>query len=176
MRYKYSHSFTHANEGLRNMYIRYTLWTLVLRIGSPTYRGEAVWEGHPCRKGLKVEWPPGPPGWGSGVGLTTPPHKKTLIVTETRSVDYETTLTGGVAAGAEMMLLEQSQLEAQRSIDLSPPNDRWPLVADYGGSKMGRVARGIERIIWYAYSRLQFDRSCYMDVKLGRSPRPMNGS
>ena len=67
-----------------------------------------------------------------------------------------------------MMLLGQSKLEAQRPIDLSPPNDRWPFVADYGGSKMGRVARGIERIIRYAYSRLQFDRSCYMDVKLGR--------
>ena len=41
---------------------------------------------------------------------------------------------------------------------------------------MGRVARRIGRITRYAYSRLQFDRSCYMDVKLGRSLRPMNGS
>ena len=51
-------SVTQANEGLRTKYIRYTLWTFVLRMGSPTYRGEAVWQGHPCRKGLKVEGPP----------------------------------------------------------------------------------------------------------------------
>ena len=50
-----------------------------------------------------------------GVRLTTLLHK-TLTVTETRSVDNETTLTGGVAAGAAMTLLGQSQPEAQRPI------------------------------------------------------------
>ena len=41
-------------------------------------------------------------------------HIKTLTVTETRSVDNETILTGCVAAGAVMTLLGQSQPEAQR--------------------------------------------------------------
>ena len=50
-----------------------------------------------------------------GIRLTTLLHK-TLTVTETRSVDNETTLTGSVAAGAAMTLLGQSQLEAQRPI------------------------------------------------------------
>ena len=35
---------------------------------------------------------------------------------ETRRVDKDTTLTGGVAAGAAMMLLGESNLEAQRLI------------------------------------------------------------
>ena len=47
-----------------------------------------------------------------------PYYIKTLIVTETRSVDNETTLTGGVTAGAAMMLWGQSQPEARRLIGL----------------------------------------------------------
>ena len=47
------------------------------------------------------------------MGLTTPPHKK-QFVTETGNVDHDTTLAGGVTAGAAMMLLGQSQREAQR--------------------------------------------------------------
>ena len=39
---------------------------------------------------------------------------KTLTVTETRGVDNETALTEGVAAGAAMTLLGQSQPETQR--------------------------------------------------------------
>ena len=50
-------------------------------------------------------------GWALG---KRPYHIKTLTVTETRSDDNETALTGGVAAGAAMTLLGQSQPEAQR--------------------------------------------------------------
>ena len=46
------------------------------------------------------------------VGLTPLPRKNS--VTETRSVDNETTLTRGVAAGAPLKLMGQSQQEAQR--------------------------------------------------------------
>ena len=52
-------------------------------------------------------------GWALG---KRPYHIKTLTVTETRSDDNETALTGGVAAGAAMTLLGQSQPEAQRPI------------------------------------------------------------
>ena len=48
-----------------------------------------------------------------GVGLTTLPHKN-RTVTETRNVDNDTTLAGGITAGAAMTLLGQSQREAQR--------------------------------------------------------------
>ena len=37
---------------------------------------------------------PGPPGWGLGVGLTTPPHKKTACK-ETRNVASELRFGGG---------------------------------------------------------------------------------
>ena len=60
--------------------------------------------------------------WSSRLGVERRPNDpapyKTLVVTETRSVDYETTLTGSVAAGAVMMLLGQSRRRAQRPIDL----------------------------------------------------------
>jgi len=46
------------------------------------------------------------------VGLTTLPRKNS--VTETRSVDNETTLTRGVTAGVSVKLMGQSQPEAQR--------------------------------------------------------------
>ena len=46
-----------------------------------------------------------------GVGLTTV-NIKTLTVTQTRSIDNETTMTGGVAAGAAMTLLGQGQPKA----------------------------------------------------------------
>ena len=57
--------------------------------------------------------------WSSRLGVgrrANNPTTKTLTVTETRSVDNETTLSGGVAAGAVMMLLGQSQAESQRLI------------------------------------------------------------
>ena len=46
-------------------------------------------------------------------GLTTLLHKK-LNVTETGSIDNDTTQSGGVAVGAAMTLLGQNQQEAQR--------------------------------------------------------------
>ena len=52
-------------------------------------------------------------GWAYGLW---PCSIKTLTDTETRSVDNETALTGGVAAGAAMTLLGQSQPETQKSI------------------------------------------------------------
>ena len=48
--------------------------------------------------------------------LTSRLGTETSTVTGTRSVDNETTLTGGVAAGAAVTLLGQSQPEAQRPI------------------------------------------------------------
>ena len=36
-------------------------------------------------------------------------QKRSISVTETRSVDYETTLTGGVAAGAVMIFFSWDQ-------------------------------------------------------------------
>ena len=53
------------------------------------------------------------PGWGLGAGLTTLSRKK-LNVTETRSVNNDTTQSGGVAAGALRILLCQNRREAQR--------------------------------------------------------------
>ena len=46
----------------------------------------------------------------------TLPHKNTNSFSETGSIDNERTLTGDVTAGAVVMLIEQSQWEAQRPI------------------------------------------------------------
>ena len=46
-------------------------------------------------------------------GLTTLLHEK-LNVTETGTIDNDTTQSGGFAAGAAMILLGQNQREAQR--------------------------------------------------------------
>ena len=54
----------------------------------------------------------GPPGWNLGVGLATRPNKKTQTVAESRSIDNQTTLTGGVTVGAVMTLFRQIQCEA----------------------------------------------------------------
>jgi len=58
---------------------------------------------------------PGPPGWGLGAGLTTPPFKKPSV-TETGNVDNVTMQSGDVAAGTTMTLVGQSRQEAQRPI------------------------------------------------------------
>ena len=47
------------------------------------------------------------------VGLMTLAHKRPNVM-ETRSIDNDTTQSGGVAAGAVMTLLGQNSREAQR--------------------------------------------------------------
>ena len=51
-----------------------------------------------------------------GIGLTVLPHKNTNCFSETGSIDNDRTLTGDVTAGAVVMLIGQSQREAQRPI------------------------------------------------------------
>ena len=50
------------------------------------------------------------------IGLTILPHKNTNCFSETGIIDNQRTLTGNVTAGAVVMLIGQSQREAQRPI------------------------------------------------------------
>ena len=86
----------------------YVGWSLVLLVGPPMPKRS---KGRDETKSDPLVLQVG--GWAQ---CLRPGSVKTLTVTETRSVDNETTLTWGVAAGAAMTLLGQSQPEAQRPI------------------------------------------------------------
>lgn len=122
---------------------------------TPAGGGTHPWQVLPCRTGFRVEArrksAPGPPGWGLGVGVTSPPCKK-VVVTETLTNENQIAHLEEEGAPAEGTMTRPSQIRkgAGKPIHLltprkSNPMGKWNIRTMFQFGKAATVSKEMER-------------------------------